>query len=291
MRFDFYRVDERWLSANHVSIEQVCQAASELFERAREMTLARSEVDNTAFPRLLKKMRRFSCQSSPGGKTVFLKLYLFSRLRDRLLLHLGNSKAIKAYAAAIRLNTLGIPCPAPITLLRSSNPLALILVTEALQEGTTLSLRVREVLSRGPASAPLSDWSGLIDQLAAFVARLHQQGIYHSDLHHSNLWVKALGGGEVAFYLLDVEEIAFCKRVSRRKRLENLLHLTRNFGTAAARAQLDGVALGLHWAKAYQEAAGIRISAETLKKVEAAARRGIQIWGEEAGRAKAADGD
>jgi len=229
-------------------------------------------------------MRRFSALSSLGESSVFLKLYLFPRLRDRVLLRLGKSKAARAYATALRLQALGILCPTPIALLRSRNPLALVLVLEALQEGTTLSRRVLEVLCRGTASCSASDCAGLLGQLAAFVLRLHQQGIYHSDLHDSNLLVKAVGEEEFAFYLLDVEAVRFCREVSGRRRLKNLLRLTRNLGSTAARAGLDGEAFGLGLAKAYFEGAGIQASAETLEKVRAAARRGVRLWREKAGR-------
>ncbi|NIM05476.1 MAG: hypothetical protein GTO55_04990 [Armatimonadetes bacterium] len=284
MRFKLCRADEGWLSAKHVKSEDVCQAASAVLERAQEITSARPTGETAAFPET-KKRRRFSSLVSLGETKVFLKLYLFPRLRDRLLLHLGITKAGKAYAASLRLHGLGILCPHHIAILRSNNPLALVLASEALPEGTTLGRRIMESLREGQESSSSRDWQTLIDQLAAFVAGLHQQGIYHDDLHHSNLWVKAASGGKLEFYILDLEEISFCSTISRRRRLFNLLHLTRNLGAAAAGAELDGVALGLRWARAYQQAAGIELFAEDLVKVEAAARLGMKLWREDAAQA------
>lgn len=284
VRFECCRVDERWLAAKQVSQEAIHQAVAAALAQARAPAAPHPRGERAVFPRAARKMRRCSGLAALGEEPVFLKLFIFSRLRDRLLLHCGISKAAKAYANALRLQELGIPCATPRALVKSRKPLTLTLVSEALQEGATLGRRVAELFDGRPAADLSRDWRALTGQLAAFVARLHEQGIYHSDLHPKNLWVQDRAGGEATFYLLDVEEITFCGRISRPRRLANLLHLARNFAKAAARAQLDGIPFAQQWATAYQEAAGLPASAQLLAKVQAAACRGMQLAREELAR-------
>jgi hypothetical protein len=181
--FTISRLNEAWHPTNQISDTDLCEAVSNAVEQARDAAFRHPKENDAVFPRSLRKKRRFTCIAPAGEQSVFVKGYIFSRLRERLLLHLGVSKPAKAFASALRLQDLGIPCATPIALAKNQDPLVLALVTEAFQEGTTLGRFIRQKVSQHPFS--LDELNILIDAFAAFVARLHQLGIYHADFHRS----------------------------------------------------------------------------------------------------------
>ena len=74
--------------------------------------------------------------------------------------------------------------------------------------------------------------------LARYLRAMHDHGVYHVDLSHRNILVRARGN-EYEFLLLDYEDARFVGRVSPRIRLKNLHHLhERMAGIVSARDRL-----------------------------------------------------
>src|SRR5207248_1116756 len=74
----------------------------------------------------------------------------------------------------------------------------------------------------------------LIEALAAFVARLHEAGVTHPDLHPGNLLVREVAGHR-EFFLIDVHDIQLGPPLSRAARRANLALLNRWFQIRSTR--------------------------------------------------------
>jgi hypothetical protein len=70
-----------------------------------------------------------------------------------------------------------------------------------------------------------------LQRLALLFRKLHDCNIYHSDLKDSNILVVPGGDREAeTFFLLDLEGIRRCRRLSWRRRVKNLVQLNRTLG-------------------------------------------------------------
>ena len=70
----------------------------------------------------------------------------------------------------------------------------------------------------------------IIDAVAAFVARLHLNGVYHGDFTADNILVQDdVDGGTVRVFLIDLDAIRSAHRISGRRRIKNIDELGRNF--------------------------------------------------------------
>ena len=120
-----------------------------------------------------------------------------------------------------------------------------LLVTKAV-EGTALrallpGLREKPVLGASEARR-------ITCEFAAYIARLHELGVRHDDLHLGNI-LRTKDGG---FVLLDVGEARLCSRpLSLRERIASLAQLAANAWTLANRS------MRLRFFKAYGQAAGL----------------------------------
>ena len=120
-----------------------------------------------------------------------------------------------------------------------------LLVTKAV-EGTALrallpGLREKPVLGASEARR-------ITCEFAAYIARLHELGVRHDDLHLGNI-LRTKDGG---FVILDVGEARFCARpLSLRARIASLAQLAANVWTLASRSTR------LRFFNAYGQAAGL----------------------------------
>jgi tRNA A-37 threonylcarbamoyl transferase component Bud32 len=108
-------------------------------------------------------------------------------------------------------------------------PPASFLITRALADTTPLD----DYLLREPPPAP-AERRGLTEALAAFVARLHDAGVTHPDLHPGNLLVRETGG-HPEFFLIDVHDVQLGSSLGRAARRANLAVLNRWFQIRATR--------------------------------------------------------
>jgi len=261
MKFQLRRINEAWFSRQCISINALQDSAADFANLESETALV-VQIGNAPF---------------------FIKTYHIHNLQESIRHGLGFDKARAAYDNALKLQRkYSRHVPVPIALLSSRRPPISLLIAEALQEGGTLAQWMNcEYNSGNLGNQPLTPGinQDLIRQLSRFLADLHKQGIYHSDLHDRNIWVKPMESGLV-FFLLDVEAVKFCRRISLRRRLKNLLRLARNIGANAAKMELEGEALALELAESYFQMSGITPSASLLEMVSASARRGKERWTE-----------
>lgn len=247
MRLGFSRKSKKWLAERGVSDEELKAAAAELL-RGEQLT----------------KFQQVS------GQPFFFKAYRYQNRWEILLPSLRARVAEKAYLKAGKLKKLGINSPKPVALLYQRK-FGLVLVTEELKCGGTLDESIRNILT----PSPTPQLTEFLKRLASFLCRLHDKGIYHSDLHDKNIW---LDNGE--FYLLDLEAIRFVSEISLTRRIRNLARIIRNLGTVAAGLNLQAEPLALELANYYFEAAKMAPPPDALDMLKAAASRGMERWQE-----------
>lgn len=135
---------------------------------------------------------------------------------------LRRSKAMRAYLHAGRLRALGIDTPEAVAvveirrygLLRTSYFVALHTDYRPLPP-------VLESFVRQPSAV-----KPLLDALAGFLFRLHRAGVLHLDLNQGNILYRYDEADGYRFQLIDTNRMRFRRRLSLRKRLENLRRLS-----------------------------------------------------------------
>lgn len=167
-----------------------------------------------------------------AGREIYVKHFFARSLRHRLLGLIGLDGARKEFDSALLLRRCGVPT---LPVLALVNGPVRTLASEAVRPaipGDTWHLRQ---LSAGRAG------QGAIRQatrrLADLVARMHQAGVSHEDLHCGNLLVRP-GPDGVELVLMDLHRISRRRRLSRRRRaadLAQLMHDRRDLTTRADR--------------------------------------------------------
>lgn len=156
------------------------------------------------------------------GLNLVVKRYGKPTLINRMIYGtLRRSKAMRAYLHAARLLKLGIETPEMVAaidirrhgLLQTSYFVSCKAAGEPLQP-------VTERFAAAPSkNAPI------LDAFAHFIFGIHNAGIYHEDLNIGNILYRA-ENGTYHFELIDINRMSFHRRLSKRRRLDNLRRLS-----------------------------------------------------------------
>lgn len=123
----------------------------------------------------------------------FPNSYVYRRLRP--------SKARRSFVNAQRLLRMGFGTPAPVAYIEVSHAGRLTrsyYISEQVQASD-----FRLWIERGPAFTPV------LQQLAAYMHRLHRAGVYHKDFSPGNVMYTLGPGGRASFYLIDLNRMRF----------------------------------------------------------------------------------
>jgi hypothetical protein len=208
------------------------------------------------------------------GVAVFHKVHDISGAKAKLHLRLGTHAALRAYANAFRLQKKGIATPTPVLIVRLVEQNRIVFFSEALTTGAPLAMILRQVFAN--TGAENSNINELFRALSTFLYELGEKGVYHSDLHDLNIWVQRDQSDKYLFYLVDLEAVRFCRKVSFRRRLKNAIRLTKNIGYSAVAVEADGEKLGEIFAEHFFLIHNITPKPEWLKKLQTAARKGLE---------------
>ncbi len=170
------------------------------------------------------------------GSAVFLKCSdargWIAGTYDRL----RGSRSTRALRGARTLREAGFQCPRPLAAMDVIDSAAIVrsyLLSEALDHADILShfalgpaVGIRHGYARRKAAS---------EALARELRRLHDAGIYSEDLQETNIMVKQHGEA-LTIYFLDLEDFRRARRVSRKRRMMNLVHLDRSIGRFVGRA-------------------------------------------------------
>jgi len=89
-------------------------------------------------------------------------------------------------------------------------------------------IRYLQILKQRPASERLKVKAGLIKAVAAMIRKMHDQGIYHADLHLKNVLVQEGSKGDFQVYLIDFDKSEIRDSISYKKRIKNLMRFNRS---------------------------------------------------------------
>lgn len=194
------------------------------------------------------------------GRTYYVKYYCSPTLKSHLQSLLGWSKAHNAQRCARRLGQVGIATPRVLAHLQRGrlwNPPEHLLVTEGI-DGDTLRVALQTPLSTPHRRA-------LVQSLAAFLARLHDAGVYHGDFSAFNIIVQAKDQTPPNWqiYLIDLDAVRSLHYISRRRQIKNLDELGRSFPHLKAVSIQDRMRFLHHYAQARH---GRRLPLRQLKE-------------------------
>lgn len=153
------------------------------------------------------------------GQMVVVKCFRRISLLNRLLYGtIRQSKSVRAYYHAFRLNRLGISTPEPIAAIdvRRYGFLTQSFYVYAYSEYND----IKELLDRYTDE----QIEPLLDALTDFILRIHDKGVLHHDLNILNILYRDCGSGKYDFQLIDINRMSFYPKLTERQRLANLRH-------------------------------------------------------------------
>lgn len=156
------------------------------------------------------------------GQLYVVKRYGHLSYINRLVYgFLRKSKAERAYCHAQRLRRLGIDTPGEIAFLeiRRHGLLQRSYFVSEFSDYKSLC-PIMEMDPQCDKAAPI------LEGLAGFLLRMHEAGVLHKDLNIGNILYREDGCGEYRFQVIDTNRMQFCRRLSLRKRLDNLRRLS-----------------------------------------------------------------
>jgi len=207
-----------------------------------------------------------------GDETVYWKVCRLYGPRAWWRDFLRGPKAKLEFDRARELANRGLATVEPLAWGRMGGfwPPASHLVTRALERTVPLDEYLLDHLPRSPA-----DRRRLTGALAEFIAKLHDAGVTHPDLHPGNLLVREEPSG-YQFFLIDVHDVQLGPPLDRAARRANLALLNRWFQIRATRSDR------LRFWRAY---GGANASPEDDRLIESETEKSIlRLWQSRDGR-------
>ncbi len=205
-------------------------------------TLADGHLPVDATP-IYKGPRNTVVKLSRAGREINIKAFGIPNIVNRVVYgHWRKSKACRSYEHALRLRNLGFNTPEPLAYIE-------------LMQGPLFyrSYYVCQQLEGFRDMRRLDDYnseqlSALADALGAFMARLHDAGVWMKDFSQGNVLYRALPKGRFEFFLIDINRMEFdvvdhCKLMLNFRAITESDDFLRRLARAYARhAHLDQAA-------------------------------------------------
>jgi tRNA A-37 threonylcarbamoyl transferase component Bud32 len=173
------------------------------------------------------------------GLTFYLKHNLTPDRRTWLRQFVRPSKARREYECALEAAARGIPTAVPVAWGQQRGLWSKgqsVLITRSLENTQPLHLFVYHQLPLLPARRQAQLRQRLADALGRLMARLHEAGIRHDDLHAGNLLLRVYADDRVELFLIDLTDVHFGSALSWRQSFNNLVVLNHWFAIQASRA-------------------------------------------------------
>ena len=180
------------------------------------------------------KVGRVPLQWDGQKIVVYIKRYNAFSLRYRLQSMVACSGAQKSLRGAAILSAVGVSTARPVAAIehhRGGLLLQSFYVSEEIADGKTVDAYWKEKLVTLPARLGAQRRRRFLQKLAGLFSRLHDRDVYHNDLKDANILIAPRGGApEESFFLLDLEGVRRGARLSRSRRIKNLVQLNRTLG-------------------------------------------------------------
>jgi tRNA A-37 threonylcarbamoyl transferase component Bud32 len=174
-----------------------------------------------------------------GHEVVYVKHNLLPDRRAWLRQMVRPSKARMEYDRAVAIAARGVPTVEPLavgerqTLLGAGDS---YLVTRDLYDTQTLNSFLARTLVPLEPKRHARVRQGLARALGRLLARLHDAGIRHHDLHAANILVRLGAGDEPSLFLVDLHAVHIGKPLAAAASFDNLVIFTRWFVPRVSRA-------------------------------------------------------
>jgi tRNA A-37 threonylcarbamoyl transferase component Bud32 len=173
------------------------------------------------------------------GLSFYLKHYPVADLRGWLRQLVRPSKARMEYSRTLRVAALGVPTFVPLALGERSSGLVpgdSYFLTHSLEGTEPLNTFLEETLPRLTAERRTRLRQRLAWELGGLVARLHEAGIAHHDLHAANLLIRLGEDDCPALFLIDLSAVRLGRPLDWQASRANLVMLNRWFTLRCAPA-------------------------------------------------------
>jgi tRNA A-37 threonylcarbamoyl transferase component Bud32 len=195
---------------------------------------------------------------APGDKAFFIKKFKIKNWKERLKYLLLPSRAMKEWDVSLALRQRGIEIPNPVGVMEKTRWGFLeecLYISEAMED--TQPLIDFFVERYGERLLKVNgEKRNLITTLGRTLRRLHDGGIFQTDMHAGNFLIDKRGGG--ALHLIDLHRARIRKSLSHRQRLWNIAQLFYSLNSV-----LDQGDKGI-FLEAYGERVGSFSSLQTL---------------------------
>jgi tRNA A-37 threonylcarbamoyl transferase component Bud32 len=202
----------------------------------------------------------------------YLKHYRLMDARARIREYLRPAKARMEYERAVAVAQRQVPTFVPLGLGECPGPGDSFLVTRSLLDVEAFSSFLETTLLGFAAQRQAKLRQRVAEVLGKFLARVHDAGIIHRDLHAGNLLVRLEEGDRPAFYLVDLHDIRIRGTLSWRARRDNLVLLNRWFILRASRSDR------LRFFRAYESALVVSRSELPRWDPDGPCQLEIQTW-------------
>ena len=177
--------------------------------------------------RVLKDHARTAVAAlSFDGRELYVKHWKMHRWYRPLVWLATGTPAAQSLASAAKLEGAGFRVPARLGATEHRTlgvPRECWLVTAAVSDAQPLGRFWREQA----AGWPVRRRAALLTSIAAEFARFHAAGFYSRDANADNFLVRWRAAGSPEFHYLDLENVRHVGRVSRRRRVKNIVQLYR----------------------------------------------------------------
>jgi serine/threonine protein kinase len=167
-----------------------------------------------------------------GDLDFHLKHYPVTNRRAWLRGLVRPSKARREYERSLAVAARGVPTFEPLAIGESTEPAASYLLTRTLPDAVPLGAFLE---------APPADWNARLRQrlaaaVAQLLARMHDAGVIHDDLHPGNILLQRGLDEEIRLYLIDLHAVRLDNSLSWPVARDNLVILNRWFSLRACRS-------------------------------------------------------
>jgi len=187
------------------------------------------------------KVGRVAVKIGEQVHRFYLKQFNAYSLRYRFFSLFASSRAFGSLRGATILRGAGIPTVSPVAAVEYRVCGALtnsFFISEEIAEAKTTDAYWNRELRplRGREGAKRR--RRFLRDLAQLFRSLHAQHVYHDDLKDANiLAARDDSASSVIFFLLDFDRVRQCSRLSKRRRLKNLVQLHRTLGRYMSRPE------------------------------------------------------
>lgn len=173
------------------------------------------------------------------GFSFYLKHNLIADRLAWLRQTIRRSKARKEYESALAVGARGVPTISPLALgeqMRRWGVGESYLVTRSLEDTQPLNLFLAMTLPGLPDARRTRVRQRLATALGQLVARIHDAGILHNDLHAANLLVRHTDDDQVSLFVIDLNSVRIGPALDWKRSERNLIVLNAWFVPRVSRS-------------------------------------------------------